>query len=181
MKTLQASLLAFGLLLSFHVQAQISVDPHPIPATKTANLDVDFFSADLNLVTNKFEDYGGASVAFNSDYIEIEVKKRGPKCPSTQPCPDLVPALVTIRLNVIRIEHNICGDVYYAASSAEKADLGLIEQARLEDRSMGRCKTDSLHPDFKSRLTYRAIDDLMSTQPSAIIEFTLDPSKSSVE
>lgn len=138
-----------------------------------SELQVNAFSANLGLITDKFNNYGGAEVTFNSESIQLKVNKRS-TCPVGKQCIMSIPAPVIIDLEVTHVIHEQCRDVYYAATPAY-VKSSLREQIRIADYSVGRCQTFEFTAQKESRLQYQVtgISSLTKQTNSALIDFTL--------
>ncbi len=153
--------------------AQIST---PVQQSESlySELRANGFSANLGLITDKFNNYGGAEVTFNSESIELKVNKRS-NCPTGKQCFMSMPAPVIIQLKVTHLIHEQCRDVYYAATPAY-VKSSIYEQIRIADYSVGRCQTFEFTAQNESRLQYQVtgISSLTKQVNSALIDFTLE-------
>ena len=172
MKSFQGLILVIALHMGLSAKAQSLSSIGPIAATisKSAQLELEAFTLNLGLVTDKFNDYAGARLLFNASSIEIDIQKRTPKCGPNKVCVEMVLAPSIIKLSVVKIEHIKCKDIYYASAGAG-GDLNLVEQIILVDNS--RC--EALIP-MESHLTYRVDNNGNINKPelAAYVEFSID-------
>lgn len=171
MKQMLKMLSLLAVLATFSQGASASSKPET--ESLYSELKVNAFTVNLGLITDKFSNYGGADLTFNSEFIQLKINKRS-NCKKDQPCTMSIPAPEIIKLSVSHVLHEQCRDVYYAAtSSAVKSKI--YEQMRIADYSVGRCQTFEFAVQNESRLQYKVTgaSSLINEANSAGVDFIL--------
>lgn len=156
------------LLIAGTSMAQSTLDKEP---TKAASLKIEAASKNLILLNRKFEFYGGASVLFNDEAIQIRIEKQS-NCDSTV-CTALATAPQIVSLKVVKVVHDECEDIYYAYNKSEdKSSLGATsEQVILRNKEVNRCP--SLVKKQDGSLNYRIVGQIGDKQIEAQALFSL--------
>lgn len=156
------------LILASTTMAQSSDNKEPIYASQ---LKFEAASKNLILLNRKFEFYGGASVLFNSNAIQIRIEKPS-NCDATI-CPAIAAEPQVINLKVVKVIEDECEDIYYAnnSDSVKNGEVGASEHVVLRNTEVNRCP--SLIKKEDGSLRYKIVGHINEKQVEAQGLFSL--------
>lgn len=105
----------------------------------TAQLKLNSVTPNMTSLNARFYSVASAQVTFNQKNLELTVERHMPRCAPNMMCMMVMPAPVTVRLEVVQIIETGCSVKYIAQTPAD-APKNVFEEIIVEDFSSTKCE-----------------------------------------